>query len=193
MDIFEMLKNAGVEIPEDKKDSFNTEFRKSYKSEAEVTKKVSAAETDRNSWKKRAEDAEGTLKGFEGKDFDAIQKERDEWREKAEKAENDYREKLYQRDFTDALDLEIANYKFTSEYAKNAVMEEVKAAGLKLVDGKIIGFNDMMESIRGKDAAAFVNEQTEHLEQGAACFTVPLGQKQAGNNGKEAHKPPTLI
>jgi len=40
MDIFEMLKNAGVEIPEDKKEAFNTEFRKAYKSEAEKDEKT---------------------------------------------------------------------------------------------------------------------------------------------------------
>ena len=92
MDIFEMLKNAGVEIADDKKDAFNTEFRKAYKSEAEVLKKVGAVETDRDTWKKRAESAEETLRGFEGKDFEEITKDRDEWKEKFEKLEEEQKE-----------------------------------------------------------------------------------------------------
>lgn len=71
MDIFEMLKNAGAEVPEDKRDAFNAEFRKTYKSEAEVAKKVGAAEKERDSWKERAETAESLfnaiVKDKEGK------------------------------------------------------------------------------------------------------------------------------
>ena len=124
-----------------------------------VQKENESLSTERDNWKKRAEDAEGTLKGFEGKDFDAIQKERDEWKQ------------IYERDFSDALATAMEEYKFSSEYAKNAVVAEIKAAGLKLVDGKIIGLNDMMENIKSKDASAFITEQQENK----ATFTQPLG------------------
>ena len=67
-DIFELLKDAGVEIPADKKDAFNREFRKTYKSEGEVSKVTGNLESDRDAWKKRAEDAEATLKTFDGID-----------------------------------------------------------------------------------------------------------------------------
>lgn len=143
-----------------------------------VQKENESLSTERDNWKKRAEDAEGTLKGFEGKDFDAIQKERDEWKKKAEDSESAFQKQIYERDFSDALATAMEEYKFSSEYAKNAVVAEIKAAGLKLVDGKIIGLNDMMENIKSKDASAFVTEQQENK----ATFTQPLG---GGNNKTE--------
>ena len=128
--------------------------------------------SERDNWKGRAETAEGTLKGFEGKDFDAIQKERDEWKEKAEKAKSDYDKQIYDRDFADVLSASMDSIKFSSEYAKNAVMAEIKAAGLKLVDGRIIGLNDMIDSIKSKDASAFITEEQENK----ATFTQPLNK-----------------
>lgn len=148
-------------------------FAENGKDIAAEKKRADTAEKDRDSWKNRAETAENTLKGFEGKDFDAIQKDRDEWKQKAEKAEADYKQQIYDRDFSDALSTAMESYKFSSDYAKTAVMAEIKSAGLKLLDGKIIGLNDMIENIKAKDASAFVTESQEEK----AKFTTPPGQK----------------
>lgn len=148
-------------------------FAENGKDIAAEKKRADTAEKDRDSWKNRAETAENTLKGFEGKDFDAIQKDRDEWKQKAETAEADYKQQIYDRDFSDALSTAMESYKFSSDYAKTAVMAEIKSAGLKLLDGKIIGLNDMIESIKAKDASAFVTESQEEK----AKFTTPPGQK----------------
>ena len=148
-------------------------FAENGKDIAAEKKRADTAEKDRDSWKNRAETAENTLKGFEGKDFDAIQKDRDEWKQKAETAEADYKQQIYDRDFSDALSTAMESYKFSSDYAKTAVMGEIKSAGLKLLDGKIIGLNDMIESIKAKDASAFVTESQEEK----AKFTTPPGQK----------------
>lgn len=155
-------------------------FAENGKDIAAEKKRADKAEQDRDVWKTKAETAEATLKGFEGKDFDAIQKERDEWKEKAEKAEKDYKQQIYDRDFNDALDAAMESIKFSSDYAKAAVKAEIKDAGLKLVDGKIIGFNDMMESIKSKDASAFVTD----AQQQAAQFANPQG----GGNPKPGAK-----
>lgn len=152
-------------------------FAENGKDIAAEKKRADKAETDRDMWKGRAETAETTLKGFDGKDFEAIQKERDDWKEKAEKAEKDYNDKIYERDFSDALNAAMDSYSFTSEYAKKAVMEEIKAAGLKLLDGKIIGLNDMVENIKSKDGSAFVTE--EQLEK-AKFATPPIRKPQSG-------------
>ncbi len=149
-------------------------FAENGKDIAAEKKRADKAEQDRDTWKGRAETAESTLKGFEGKDFEAIEKERNEWKEKAEKAEKDYKEQIYERDFGDALNTAMESYKFSSEYAKTAVMTEIKEAGLKLIDGKIIGLNDMIEAIKSKDASAFVTESQENKAQ----FTNPQGSGQ---------------
>lgn len=173
-DIFELLKEAGVEVPADKKDGFNKAFRESYKSVGELTKSTKKLEDDRDDWKKRAEDAEKTLKKFDGIDPEKIQTELATWKQKAETAEKDYAAKLEQRDFEDALKEAIGEYRFTSEAAKRAVIADIREAGLKVKDGKILGLNDLIAQMKEKDSSAFVDEQQESLEQNRARFTQPL-------------------
>lgn len=148
---------------------------KDIKDMKDLQKKADTLSADLENWKKRAEDAENTLKGFDGKDFDAIQKERDDWKAKAEAAEKEYKQKIYDRDFADALSGEMEKIKFSSDYAKQAVMNEIKGAGLKLIDGKIIGLGDMLETIKAKDASAFVDEAQQQLDKNKATFTQPMG------------------
>ena len=166
MDIFEMLKEAGAEIPAEKKDAFNKEFRKTYKSEGEISKVTEKLETDRDNWKQRAETAEETLKKFDGVDVETMQAELATWQQKAKDAEKDYADKLAQRDFEDALKEEIGGYKFTSEAAKEAIMARIRGAGLKVSDGKILGLSDLIAQMKEKDASAFVDEKQEELEAG---------------------------
>lgn len=180
MDIFEMLKEAGVEIPADKKDAFNKEFRKTYKSEGEIKKVTEKLEQEIGDWKQKAETAEETLQKFEGIDPAEIKKELEEYKRKAANAEKEYADKIAQRDFEDALRTEMENYKFTSEAAKRSVMADIREAGLKLKDGKILGLSDLIGQMKEKDASAFVDEQQEKLENGKAKpFTQSLTPKSA--------------
>lgn len=141
-------------------------------------KKTENAEKERDNWKERAETAEKTLKDFDGVDVEGLNKQIADWKEKAEKAEKDFQQQIYDRDYDDALKTEMEDIKFTSEAAKRAIMAEVKAAGLKLKDGKILGLTDLLNQIREKDASAFEPDKTP------AKFTdVPKGQKP-GSGGK---------
>ena len=134
-------------------------------------------------YKKRAEDAEETLKGFEGKDFDAMTKELEDYKKKAEESKKEFDKAIYDRDFNDALKVELEGYKFTSESAKKAVMSEIREAGLKLKDGKILGLSDLIGQIKSTDAGAFVDEEEEDAERNKARFTQPKGEN-GGSNGK---------
>lgn len=130
---------------------------------------------DRDKEKERADTAEETLKKFDGVDVETMQAEIATWQQKAKDAEKDYADKLAQRDFEDALKEEISGYKFTSEAAKKAIMAEIREAGLKVKDGKILGLSDLISQMKEKDASAFVDEKQEQLEAGRAKpFTGPL-------------------
>lgn len=130
---------------------------------------------DRDKEKERADTAEETLKKFDGVDVETMQAEIATWQQKAKDAEKDYADKLAQRDFEDALKEEIGGYKFTSEAAKKAIMAEIREAGLKVKDGKILGLSDLLTQMKEKDASAFVDEKQEQLEAGRAKpFTGPL-------------------
>ena len=140
---------------------------------------------DTETLKKRAESAEETLKGFEGKDFDAMTKEIADWKKKAEESEAEYKKQIYERDFNDVLKAETEGIKFTSESAKKAVLNEIRNAGLKLSNGKILGLSDLIGQIKETDAGAFVNEEKEEAEKGKAKFTKPMGGSDGGKLSKD--------
>ena len=50
---------------------------------------------------------------------------------------------------------------------------EIKEAGLKLKDGKILGLSDLLAQIKESDASAFADEQQQQLEASKARFTQP--------------------
>ena len=180
MNIIDKLKQFNVEVTPEMEKAFSGDFL----SELEVNKKLSKAENDRDSWKQRAETAEETLKGFEGKDFDTITKERDEWKKKAEDAEKDYAAKEAEREKKELLKEAFAEIEFTSESARKAITAQI-AEGVSVKNGKLIGFNDLLEDAKKNDASAFVNKEQQNLEQNKARFTTSMNNQNGGKSGKQ--------
>lgn len=172
MNIIEKLKQFNVEITSEMEKTFSGDFL----SEREVEKKLSKLQNENESLKERAETAEETLKGFEGKDFDTITKERDEWKKKAEDAEKEYSAKEAEREKQELLKEAFAEIEFTSESAKKAIMAQI-AEGVSVKNGKLIGFNDLLEDAKKNDASAFVDKEQQSLEQNKAKFTTPMSNK----------------
>lgn len=168
------LEKLGLELTDEVKESIKKSLGEELYSKAEVDKKVTKVEEDRDEWKRKAEDAEETLKGFDGKDFDTITKERDEWKKKAEQAEQDYNAKLAEREKDDLLKEAMKDIKFTSESARKSIMADM-AANVSVKNGKLIGFNDLLEDAKKNDASAFVNEQDEQNKDNQAMFTTQMG------------------
>ena len=177
------LEKLGVQLTDEMKESIKKNIGEEVYSKGEFEKKVKRAEDERDQYKTRAETAEDTLKGFEGKDFDAITKERDEWKQKAELAEKDYNTKIAEREKNDLLKEACENIKFSSDSAKKAIMADI-AKNVTVKDGKLIGFNDLLEDAKKNDASAFVNEDQQHLEQNKAKFTT----QQKNNTGETITK-----
>lgn len=175
MNIIEKLKQFNVEITSEMEKAFSGDFL----SEREVEKKLSKLQTENESLKERAETAEETLKGFEGKDFDTITRERDEWKKKAEDAEKEYSAKEAEREKQELLKEAFADIEFTSTAAKNAIMAQI-GENVSVKNGRLIGFNDLLEDAMKNDASAFVNKEQQNLEQNKAKFT----DKMNNQNGK---------
>ena len=177
--ILEICKEFGLEIPADKQSDFNKKVAENYVTKAEHDKKLNRAEADRDTWKEKAETAEATLKGFEGKDLNAMQKEIEDWKEKATKAETEYNAKMAEHEKQELLKEAFADIEFTSESAKKAIMAQI-AEGVSVKNGKLIGFNDLLEDAKKNDASAFVDKAQQNLEQNKAKFTTPMNNQ----NGK---------
>lgn len=183
-----ILAELGIEVPSDKKGDLTKKVSENYVTKAEHEKKIGKAETERDNWKSKAETAEETLKKFDGVDLETMQTELNNWKQKAETAAKDYEQKIYERDFSDALKTELESVKFSSDAAKRAVMSEIKESGLKLKDGKILGLSDLIGQIKERDASAFVDEKQEQARQQAARFTVPGTGKSTGGSGTTTKK-----
>lgn len=180
--ILEICKEFGLEVPADKQADFSKKVAENYKTVSEVEKKTSKLETERDSWKERAETAEETLKGFDGKDLDEITRERDAWKKKAEDAEKDYSDRMAAHEKRELLKEAFADIEFTSEAAKKAIMSQIEE-GVTVKNGKLIGFNDLLEDAKKNDAAAFVNREQQNLEQNRARFTKPASNQNGGAGG----------
>ena len=180
MNIIEKLKQFNVEVTPEMEKAFAGDFL----SEKEVEKKLSKAESDRDAWKQRAETAEETLKGFEGKDLDAMQKEIDDWKEKATKAESEYNAKMAEHEKQELLKEAFSEIEFTSESAKKAIMAQI-SENVSVKNGKLIGFNDLLEDAKKNDASAFVDKEQQNLEQNKARFTTSMNNQNGGKSGKQ--------
>ena len=177
-----ILTDLGIEIPAEKKTELTKKVLENYVTKGEYDKKVSRLESDRDTWKEKAETAATTLKSFDGVDVEGMKQSIADWKAKAEKAEQDAKDQLYQRDFSDALKTELESVKFSSEAAKRAIMAEIKEAGLTMKNGKILGLNDLIEQMKKEDASAFVDESQQKAQQNAAKFTTSI-QKGSGTGG----------
>ena len=180
-DIFEILKGYGFEVPSDKTEAFKKEFVENYKSVAELEKKatkIAALEENKKALEEQLKTANETIAGFEGADIDGLKQQIADYNQKLKDTEERHKREIEQRDFKDALTEAMKEVEFTSEYARKSVMAEIEEAGLKLIDGKIIGLNDLLETIKEKDKAAFVDKEQEQLEQGKAKFTTPINIKE---------------
>ena len=164
--LIETLKQFGIEVPTEKHAEVKKALSEHYKNVSEHTKAIGKLETERDSWKERAETAEETLKKFNGKDADAMQKEIDDWKKKAEDAEKNFNAKEAEREKQELLKEAFADIEFTSNAAKNAIMAQI-ADGVSVKNGKLIGFNDLLEDAKKNDASAFVTKEgTQKITSG---------------------------
>lgn len=183
-----IVKEFGIEIPDDKKDAFLSKVSENYVTKAEHDKKLARSTADAADWKQKAEDAGAALKKFEGMDPDKIKGEIADWKKKAEDAETEYKRKIEERDFNDALTSELDKIQFTSNAAKESIKASVKSAGLSLKNGKIIGLGDLIEELKKEDAGAFADDGQKRAEGNAGKFTKPFGKNTGTKMTKEDFK-----
>lgn len=181
MNIVETLKNLGVEIPAEAEKKIGGEWV----SVAESEKKLRKAESEIQALTERAESAENTLKGFEGKDFDAIQKDRDEWKSKFEQAQKDYQKKLADDEREKLIDEHIAGLQFSSEYAKRAYRADLIKEELKVSNGKLMGARDFQEAY-SKDA--FIDVEAQAKQQKAEATRSSIVGASVNNQTKTMTK-----
>ena len=147
--IHTILSEIGITISEDKKAEFDKAVAENYKTTAEHEKKVNRLTEDLNDEKKRADEAVETLKGFEGKDFDAITRERDEWKKKHEEAVADHKRQQEEREFSSALEAAISEAKGKNAKAIVALLDTEKLRGSRNMEKDIKSALDALRTDSG--------------------------------------------
>lgn len=169
--MIEICKDFGIEIPADKHAEFNKAVAENYKTVAEHEKKVNRLTDDLAAEKKRADDAVETLKGFEGKDFDAIQKERDEWKKKHDDAVASHQKEQEDREFNQILETAITEAKGKNTKAITALLDIDKLRNSRNQEKDI---KSALETLRTESGYLFDDNG------GKARFTTTGGAPAAG-------------
>lgn len=164
--IHTILSEAGITVPEDKKAAFDKAIAENYKTAAEHEKKVNRLTEDLTAATKRAETAEETLKGFEGKDFDAITRDRDEWQRKHNELVESHKRETEEREFNEGLSAAITEAKGKSPKAIMALLDLEKLRGSKNQEKDI---KAALDSLRTDSGYLFEDNG------GAPRFTDPKG------------------
>lgn len=150
-DIFAILSNLEIAIPEDKKEDLRKAVSENYKTVAEYQKKVDALEKAEG----EANTAKEAIAKFEGVDPQKLQQEIETYKKAAKDIEDKYKAEADARVFSEAAEELLKGYTFSSNAAKSHVMARLKDSGLKVIDGAIMGGKDFMTKLQGEDAEAF--------------------------------------
>ena len=206
--LLEILKNAGIDIPEDKQADVRKAFFESYKSADEFNKKVGKLETERDGYKSQLEALQETAKGFEGLDPEKLKGEVESWKKKAEEAETNFNAQITARDQKDWLKAKMAEYGVKSPYARKQLMAECMSeeSGLKWkgTEKGFFGFDDFMRAAKEADPSLYLSKEeqaqadqsaqdaakTAEAAKNAPKFTAPSNEA-APTGGK--FTPPILF
>ena len=169
MNIIEKLKKLNVGV--------TPEIEKELTGEFFTEKEMEKFKTENEILKEKARTSEELIKNLDGKNLDEIIKERDDWKKKAEEAERLQAEQEKAKEKQRLLDEAFKGVEFTSNSAKKSIVARI-SENISVKDGKLIGFNDLLEEIKKEDASAFVNTEQEELERKKAKFTGKMENTQ---------------
>lgn len=117
--IFEIMKDYGLEVPEDKKKDFEKAVLENYKTASDYDNQVDKVTnlTDQLNSAKEA------MKKFEGVDPEALKNQIADLNQKLTDKETEYQNKIADRDFQDSVKGMIAKYKGRNEKAIMALLD----------------------------------------------------------------------
>ena len=152
-------------------------------------KSIATVETEKNALKAQTEslnaqlaEANKAIESFKGLDIDGIKKAADDWKNAAEQAKKDADARVAAVEYDAALKEKISGIKFSSELAKKAAIEELRAKGLKFDKGEILGLDDAIKTMQEADKSAFVIDDPDpappQLPSGTRLFQPDGGGKK---------------
>ena len=172
--IYEILKNFGITVPEDKKKEFDNLMLENYKTIKEVNNlqgKLENAEKERDTYKAKYDediqqrdadikDLQTKLKnaGTDADKLKTLEADLATLQTNYDTAKTEYEKQLAQQAYEFAVKEKVSSLKFSSNSAKKAFIADAMNEGMKLKDGELQGFNEFLESYKKNDAGAFLTD-----------------------------------
>lgn len=151
-DISEILSNSGIEIPEEKRETFLKEFRTSYKSVAELDK----LREKKESLETRINELNDVVSGYKKIDVDGLKEELNSWKERYENVDKEYAKKINKQILTNAFN----KFKFSSNTAKTGIFNTaLNSDKIKFENDTVVGLDEFMKSMKEQDPQAFIEEE----------------------------------
>lgn len=162
MDILDILKKHGVEIPEDKRSDFNKDFQQNYKTANDYKKiKDSLAELQKSI--EGHTDLEGRLSALQKK-YDTDIAERDK--------------RIGELNFDSKLATRLSGIEFSSERTKRSIINEIKSKGFKVENEEIEGLEDYLKTLYDTEPESFkaVDSGVHTWYGGSSSSSEPIKQ-----------------
>lgn len=186
--IDQILKEVGIEVTDEQKAAVNAAVTENYKTIAEFdkqSKKLTAAEADRDNYKDQLDTANETLEKFKDIDPEKQAEEIQKYKQAAKEAQDMAAKQILERDQRDYLKGEFDKLKIESGRVRDSLMREIMGEdGLKWKDGAFMGLSDYLAKENEKDH--FYQTEAEKAEAeakdkaagGAPKFTDKSEPKQ---------------
>lgn len=129
--IFEILSNSGVEVPEDKKTELTKQIAENYKTVAEFDKVKNRLEVERDNYKDSLETAQNALKEFDGVDVKELNGKITQLTSDLAKKDSEYQAKIADMEFNSVLDSAISASGARNSKAVKALLEIEALKGSK--------------------------------------------------------------
>lgn len=190
----QILKEAGIEVTDEQKAAVNAAVTENYKTIAEFekqSKKLTAAEADRENYKGQLDTANETLEKFKDIDPEKQAEEIQKYKQAAKEAQDMATKQILERDQRDYLKGEFDKLKIESGRVRDSLMREIMGEdGLKWKDGAFMGLSDYLAKENEKDhfyqteAEKAEAEAKEKAAGSAPKFTDKSTGKPAGGDDK---------
>lgn len=199
--IEQILKDAGLEVTDEQKAAITKAVTENYKTIAEFDKqsrKLEAAEADRDTYKEQLDTANETLDKFKDIDPDKQAAEIEKYKQQAKEAQETASKQILQRDQKDFLRGEFDKKGIKSDRIRNSLMADIMGEdGLKWKNGSFMGLDDYLkqenekehfyqteEEKKAEEEKAKEAEEKEKAAGSAPRYTAPSGGKPAGGDDK---------
>lgn len=165
------LKVEGLDdgLPTDIIDAIMKEYGNSIKAKDQ---NIETLTTEKEGLSNQLKEANEKIKGFADVDVDKLKQEIQDWETKYNTDTENLKNEISKKDYDFKLNEVVKDLEFSSNGARKAFIEDLKAKELKFEDNKLIGYNEFLKSYKETDPDAFKKE-----EEGKS---VKLGENHKG-------------